>query len=96
MHTDQIPPDYLPLSVPGLPPRWDEQTLLTLIRLNSITFHPVDGGPYIGLDLRCAWDDEHGYGLMMAGTDVIETGGADVGSLSWIAARHATSLGTGQ
>ncbi|WYX36862.1 hypothetical protein WJ966_08425 [Achromobacter xylosoxidans] len=79
-----------------LPPHWDEQILLTLIRLNSITFHPVDGGPYIGLDLRCAWDDEHGYGLMMAGTDVIETGGADVGSLSWIAARRATSLGTGQ
>lgn len=72
-----------------LPEQWDQTTLLSLIRLNNINVHPVAGAPYIGLDLRCAWEPEHGYGLMMAGTEVVETGGADVGSLSWIAARHA-------
>lgn len=77
-----------------LPQHWDEETLLALIRLNSITLHPVDGGPYIGLDFRCAWDEEHGYGLMMAGIEVVECGGADAGALSWIAAQHAKSLGT--
>lgn len=72
-----------------LPERWDEATLLPLVRLNNINLHPVAGAPYIGLDFSCAWEDEHGYGLMMAGTEVVETGGADVGALSWIAARHA-------
>ncbi|WP_354682360.1 DUF6985 domain-containing protein [Cupriavidus necator] len=74
-----------------LPERWDETTLLSLVRLNSINVHPVAGAPYLGLDFRCAWDDEHGYGLMMAGTEVVEIGGADVAALSWIADRHAAS-----
>ena len=77
-----------------LPQHWDGPALLKLIRLNNITLHPVAGGPYIGLDFRCAWEEEHGYGLMMAGTTVIESGGADVGTLSWIAARHAKSRGS--
>jgi len=72
-----------------LPERWDEDTLLPLVRLNSINLYPVPGGPYIGLDFSCAWEDEHGYGLMMAGTEVVETGGAEVGALAWIAAQHA-------
>lgn len=72
-----------------LPEHWDEATLLPLVRLNNINLYPVLGGPYIGLDFSCAWEDEHGYGLMMAGTEVAETGGADVGALGWIAARHA-------
>lgn len=79
-----------------LPPQWDEGTLRKLVRLNSVTFHPVAGAPYIGLDFGCAWDDEHGYGMMMAGTEVVQTGGADVGGLSWIAARHAASRQAGQ
>ncbi|WP_255176209.1 DUF6985 domain-containing protein [Bordetella genomosp. 5] len=77
-----------------LPPEWDEATLYGLIRLNSVAFHAVAGAPYIGLDFGCVWDPEHGYGMMMAGTDVVETGGADVGGLSWIAARHAESIKT--
>lgn len=72
-----------------LPERWDEATLLPLVRLNNINLYPVLGAPYIGLDFSCAWEDEHGYGLMMAGAEVVETGGADVGALGWIAARHA-------
>lgn len=78
-----------------LPRHWDEDIVRKLVRLNSITFHPVDGAPYIGLDFRCAWDEEHGYGLMMAGIEVVESGGADSGTLSWIAARHAESRGPG-
>jgi hypothetical protein len=72
-----------------LPEHWDEATLLPLVRLNNINLYPVPGGPYMGLDFSCAWEDEHGYGLMMAGTEVVEKGGADVSALSWIAARHA-------
>lgn len=74
-----------------LPSQWTEETMHALVRLNGVTFHPVAGAPYIGLDFGCAWDAEHGYGMMMAGTDVVETGGADVGGLSWIAARHAAA-----
>lgn len=79
-----------------LPPRWDEETLHKLVRLNSVKFHPVAGAHYIGLDFGCAWDAEHGYGMMMAGTETVGTGGADVGGLSWIAARHAASRHAGQ
>ncbi|BEP66767.1 MULTISPECIES: hypothetical protein [unclassified Variovorax] len=75
-----------------LPECWDEATLLPLVRLNNINLHPVAGAPYIGLDFSCAWEHEHGYGLMMAGTEIVETGGADVGALSWIAARHAEKV----
>jgi len=34
--------------------------------------------------------------MMMAGTETVKTGGADVGGLSWIAARHAKSHDTGR
>lgn len=34
--------------------------------------------------------------MMMAGAEVVETGGADVGGLSWIAARHADARQGGQ
>lgn len=79
-----------------LPRQWDEGSMHKLLRLNTVTFHPVAGAAYIGLDFGCAWDAEHGYGMMMAGTEVVETGGADVGGLSWIAARHAAARQTGQ
>jgi hypothetical protein len=62
-----------------------------LIGLHSVNVHPVriDGVPYIGFELGCTWDDEHGLGVLMQGTRVVEIGGADTAILLWIAENDA-------
>lgn len=40
--------------------------------------------PYIGVEMSCTWDIEHGLGLMLYKTDVISIGGADNAFMSWI------------
>jgi hypothetical protein len=73
-----------------LPESWDEPTLRSMIRLLHLTLQPVSGSlPYFGAELTCSWEQEHGYGIMFHGTEVVETGSGDVPNLSWIAARHA-------
>ncbi|MCA1371344.1 hypothetical protein I6F15_28950 [Bradyrhizobium sp. BRP14] len=73
-----------------LPEKWDEPMMRPMIRLLYILIHDVSGRlPYFGVELACAWEEEHGYGIMFHGMEVVETGGGDVPNLSWIAARHA-------
>lgn len=62
-----------------------------LIGLHTINVHPIqkDGAPYVGFELGCTWDDEHGLGVLMHGTRVVEIGGADTAILLWIAERDA-------
>jgi hypothetical protein len=62
-----------------------------LIGLHSVNVHTVrkDGVPYIGFELGCTWDDEHGLGVLMHGTRVVEVGGADTAILLWIAESDA-------
>jgi len=43
-----------------------------------------DGFAYIGYELGCDWDDEHGLGIMMHKDRVIEIGQADTSFNSWI------------
>ncbi|MFN3651759.1 MAG: DUF6985 domain-containing protein [Armatimonadota bacterium] len=40
---------------------------------------------YLGFELGCSWEPEHGLGVMTHGTRVIEVGGADTSFLEWIA-----------
>lgn len=42
---------------------------------------------YIGFELGCSWDDEHGIGVMLHKDRIIEIGGADAAFLTWIAER---------
>ncbi|PZP51981.1 MAG: hypothetical protein DI595_07795 [Agrobacterium fabrum] len=73
-----------------LPELWDEPTIRQLIRLLYIVIHDVRGQlPYFGVEFACTWEDEHGYGIMFHGTEVLKTGGGDIPNLSWVAARHA-------
>lgn len=37
---------------------------------------------YIGLEFGCTWDEEHGFGVMLHGSRVVEIGAADV-SFAW-------------
>ena len=63
----------------------------SLIGLHSLNVHQVekDGLPYVGFELGCTWDDEHGLGVLMHGTRVVEIGGADTAILLWMAERDA-------
>lgn len=44
-----------------------------------------DGYAYIGFELGCTWDEEHGAGVMMNKDRVIEVGQADTSFNSWAA-----------
>ncbi len=63
----------------------------TLIGLQCVHIHAVqkNGVPYIGFEFGCAWDNEHGLGIMTNGTRVVEVGGADTAILFWIAKKDA-------
>lgn len=44
-----------------------------------------DGLAYIGFELGCSWDDEHGAGVMTHKARVVDFGYADTSFLDWIA-----------
>jgi hypothetical protein len=49
-----------------------------LIGLHNVHVHPLkEGIPYLGYEFGCIWDGEHGLGVLMHGTRVVEVGGAD-------------------
>ncbi len=63
-----------------LPDAVTEVVLRRLIRLGSLTIHaiPHASTPYLGAAFSCAWDDEHGLGVLTFGTEVLAVGTADV------------------
>ncbi|MCE9658374.1 MAG: hypothetical protein K8R60_07425 [Burkholderiales bacterium] len=74
-----------------LPDVNDVQGFRHLIGLHCIHVHPLeaDGMPYAGYELGCTWDAEHGLGVLMHGTKVLEIGGADTALLLWLAEQYA-------
>ncbi len=62
-----------------------------LIGLHTVHVHPLqkDGIPYVGFEIGCSWDPEHGLGILMLNTRAIDIGGADTAFLLWIAERDA-------
>jgi len=74
-----------------LPETRDIDDLKQVVGLHSVNIHQVSrsGVPYIGFELGCNWDEEHGLGVLMHGTQVVKIGGADTAILLWLAERHA-------
>jgi hypothetical protein len=66
----------------------------SLITLRRIYVHQVqkDGCPYVGFEFTCSWDDEHGLGVLMRDTRVVEIGGAHMAMLLWVARRDAEAV----
>ena len=92
-HYRDVRPKYLrflgdPLLVPEVSTA-DE--FRKVIGLSGINIHQIEKGglPYVGLELGCTWDVEHGLGALLHGTRVVEIGGADTAILLWIAERDA-------
>jgi hypothetical protein len=76
-----------------MPALWSVDGLKRLIGLHSINLHQIDrdGIPYIGYEFGCTWDPEHGLGVLMYGTRMVEIGGSDTAGLLWIAEQDACS-----
>ncbi len=47
-----------------------------------------DGKPFIGVELGCDWEAEHGIGILLHGEKPLEIGGADTAILLWFAKKH--------
>jgi hypothetical protein len=68
-----------------------EAELARNIGLHTVNIHPVsaDDMPYIGFEFGCVWDEEHGLGVLMHGTRLVEVGAADTATLTWLAESDA-------
>jgi uncharacterized protein DUF6985 len=90
-------PEMRPLYVEAAVPAKDLPETLTArnrakhIDIRTLTIHDVVKGrrPYLGFEVGCTWDREHGIGVMMHGTDIVEIGGGDVSLDEWVAEKHA-------
>ena len=62
-----------------LPEILQPEALRELERVTSINVHPLEqeGQPFIGVELECTWDEEHGLGVLFHGARALELGGAD-------------------
>ena len=70
-----------------LPEVSDPDGLRPLIGLSGIHILGVshDGSAYVGFEFGCAWDDEHGAGVMTHRGRVISAGQADEAFTDWVA-----------
>jgi hypothetical protein len=83
-YSDFVEPDQLP-------PVNSIEDFRAIIGLTTVHLHAVErlGLPYVGFELGCSWDDEHGLGVLMHGTRVVEIGGADTAFVAWVAEQDA-------
>jgi len=72
-----------------LPKKVDRAELESLVTLVAIHIHWAhrDKVAYLGYELRCAWDTEHGVGVMTHQDRVVAVGQADTAILGWLAER---------
>lgn len=75
----------------ALAPIADEEDLKRNVGLYSVNVHPLAHGgvPYIGYELGCYWEEEHGLGVMMHGTRLVDIGHADTALHLWVARKDA-------
>lgn len=68
-----------------------KQDFRHLIGLHEVHVHQVlkEGLPYVGFEFGCTWDGEHGLGVLVHGTRVVEVGGADTALTLWKAEKDA-------
>ncbi|RKG80342.1 DUF6985 domain-containing protein [Corallococcus terminator] len=61
------------------------------MRLETLTVHAVPASePYLVAEFSCAWDEEHGVGVVCAGYQPLEVNTADVaGDVAAVRRHHA-------
>ena len=88
----RIRADYAGIVEPEhIPPIQSARDFRTLIGLNKIFIHTIRpaAAPYAGFEFGCNWEEEHGLGVLMHGTRVVEIGDADIAFMLWVAKRDA-------
>jgi len=88
--TERLPPGTVP-------PLEDRDALRDLVSLEGVHLHHAERGgvAYVGYQLGCAWDREHGLGVMTHRERVVEVGRADTAIVGWIAEQDRDgTLGT--
>lgn len=65
--------------------------LKACIGLHTVHVHPTEREdlPYLGFELGCTWDEEHGLGVLMHGMRLVSIGGSDIAILLWMAEEDA-------
>ncbi len=71
-----------------------DQDLKENVGLFAVNIHQMGlgGVPYVGYEFGCEWDAEHGLGVLMHGTRVVEVGFADTAILLWKAEMDAEKV----
>lgn len=80
--------DYAPEeALQYMPDVSDPAGFKPLIGLSSVYILEVskDNVAYVGYGFGCAWDDEHGLGVMTHKDRIVEIGGIDSAFLTWVA-----------
>src|SRR5262249_38599645 len=65
--------------------------LKEVVGISSIFVHQIekDTKPFIGIELGCTWEVEHGVGILLHGSTALEVGTADTAFTLWIAKKYA-------
>ncbi|MEP4034988.1 hypothetical protein [Pseudophaeobacter sp.] len=73
-------------NIQDLPSLETMQDLVQVIDLIGVNVHQIsnDGIPYVGYEFSCAWDEEHGLGVLMHRDRIVELGAADVAMTLWM------------
>jgi hypothetical protein len=73
-----------------LPEIRQREQLKDIVGVRSINVHQIEQGgkPFIGVELGCTWEEEHGLGVLLHGAQALEVGFADKAILLWVAKRH--------
>ncbi|MEO9822278.1 MAG: hypothetical protein ABJ370_06955 [Paracoccaceae bacterium] len=76
---------------PNPPDISSSDDLRSSIQLHTINIHPVerDGAPYVGYEFQCDWEEEHGLGVLMHKSRVVEIGHEDSAHTLWVVEKDA-------
>lgn len=71
-----------------------DEDLKENVGLFAVNIHQIDlgGVPYVGYEFGCEWEAEHGLGVLMQGTRVVEVGFADTAIVLWKAEMDAEKV----
>ncbi|WP_326796706.1 hypothetical protein OG946_15560 [Streptomyces sp. NBC_01808] len=84
-------PEAQDLAPDDLPAVDTAAEMAALIPVENIYVHQVskDGIPYVGVEFSSPWEEEHGLGVLLHDTRIVDQGGADSALHLWIAEEDA-------
>lgn len=86
-YTEGIDSEYLNELLPEVK---DLESIANVIKPHTFYIHAIDSvdAPIFGIEAKVPWDLEHGLGILMHGTTILEYGLADISFMNWIARKY--------